>query len=164
MICKLVQYQISNLGESEPRGFASRHLESCQSCKNYRAKLSLLDQELRSSARRAPRAASASEANLGSRGGIPALAALTCAIAVVLLVWKSADTQEGAHAPPPTQVASVQHLPPEAHVAPPAPPPRWELPGMRSLRTRAPMQEELAALRQDGKRGLDALLAIGRQE
>jgi hypothetical protein len=163
MICKIVQYHLSNLDEAEPRGFASRHLERCQSCEKYRAKLSRLDQELRSAVRLAPRPSSASEASLGSRGGLPALAALTCAIAVMVLVWKGAETQKPARAPAPTQVASVHHLPSEPQIQAHAPSPRWDLAPIRSLRTRAPMREELAALRQDGKRGLDALLAIGRQ-
>lgn len=163
MICSLVRFHLSLAGDGEAWPFARSHLERCESCAKHRESLVRLGAELRSSGSLAPKPRAQSIPAIGSRGGVPALAALTCAIAVVLLLLNLPTNSSTPETSESTQVARVENVPQR----PPAPSQSrrapWEIPAVEVLRSRAPMQEELAALRQDGQRGLDAILAIGRK-
>jgi hypothetical protein len=162
MICSLVRFHLS-LADGKAWSIARSHLERCESCAQHQQSLERLDAGLRASGPLAPRPRAQSLPAIGSRGGVPALAALTCAIAVILLLLNLPTKSPSSATNEPTQVARVENVP-QRPTAPSqirrAP---WNIPPVEVIRSRAPMQEELAALRQDGQRGLDAILAIGRK-
>ena len=172
MICRIVQYHLASVDGREPRTFASRHLAGCSACQRQQEGLAGLDQELRGSRSFAP-APTFKPATTGPRTALPAFAALACSIAVVVLIIKL-PAQEPAIDVPSQPVVAHHPQPsvpsqPMTHAA--EPPPlapaltrRWDIPQLRRIASQAPMEQELAALRQDGQRGLDAIMAIGRRK
>ena len=162
MICSLVRFHLT-LADGEAWSFARSHLKRCESCAQHQENIGRLEADLRVSGPLAPRPRAQSIPAIGSRGGVPALAAVTCAIAAILLLLNLPAKSSSTATSEPTQVAVVENIaqaptaPSQVRRAP------WDIPPVELLRSRAPMQEELAALRQDGQRGLDAILAIGRR-
>ena len=169
MICRLVQYHLSSLDGSEPRAFASGHLTRCSRCQEFSEGLASLDQGLRLSRSTAPAPNFKPATITDPRTALPAFAGLACAIAVVVLLVKlpSQEPKETpgqpmlAHA---STTAPSQPMPPETEPPPAEDASPWDIPGLRHIASQAPMEEELAALRQDGKRGIDAILSIGRRK
>lgn len=169
MICRLVQYNLSSLDDNEPWAFASGHLAGCSRCQEFSEGLARLDQGLRSSRSTAPAPHFKPATITDPRTALPAFAALACAIAVVVLLVKLPSQEPKktkqpmlAHA---STTAPSQPMPsPETEPPPAEDTSPWDMPGLRHIASQAPMEEELAALRQDGKRGIDAILSIGRRK
>lgn len=164
MICSLVRFYLTLSQGDNARSFAQSHVKRCEACASHRAKLVRLDSELRSCRALAPRPRAKSMLPIRSRGGVPALAALTCAIAAIILIWKLPTDSSPVPTPSAPRVASIDHRSPQPAALHPGASTGWDIAPVELLRKSAPMQEELAALRQDGRRGLDAILSIGRRK
>lgn len=179
MICRIVQYHLSLVDGDEPRALAGGHLQRCDACKKFQIGLAGLDQQLRATSARAPSPSLRAAGVIGARA--PAFAALACALAALILMMKMPDQQVVAPVPDQRPVAQLHPfplapraqdpLPSEAQAmlpsevqAPLAPRRSWKIPPLELIASRAPMDEELAALSQDGKRGMDAILSLGRRK
>jgi hypothetical protein len=172
MICRIVQYHLSSVDGREARAFASSHLAGCSACLKYKEGLASLDQRLRVSSSSAPTPNFKPATITDPRTALPAFAALACAVAVILLIVKLPAQKAATDAPAQPMLAHVEtaaESQPMIHVGtePPAlvkTTSSWDIPQLRRIASQAPMEQEMAALRQDGKRGIDAIMSIGRRK
>jgi len=159
MICKYAQYRLSSLEGTAPTGRLHKHVQTCSDCENYLEKLALLDHVLSSSASQAPRPITPEKQGL--RLGIVFSMGALAAVAAAALLWSGSE-------PPPDQT----HTEPRVAVTVPVsntPETATSLSRTISLSKLSvihqvtPLEHELDAWRDDGRRGLRQLLSLGQQ-
>jgi len=161
MICKLVQYKVSTQSVDALSARVQTHLSECKACGQFRESMHALDSQLRAGAISAPRPVTQSPA---APPRLWWMGALACASAAILLAWV---WQPGN--PHKTESAKVAMTSPHSGDAAHAES-SWGLPDLSAVApdlsmvaSADPLQDELHALRQDGERGLEALMSLGRR-
>ncbi len=164
MICKYSQYRLSSLEGAAPKGRLRLHIQNCSDCREYKEQLAGLDHALSSNATRAPSPVLREKHGIGM--GMAFSTGALVAVAAVALFWVAgSETKEnGLNQPavaalnPTTQVASESPTPEETSLSQ-----SIALSKLSVIHQVTPLEHELDAWRDDGRRGLERLLSLGQQ-
>jgi len=184
MICRYTQFRLSNTEGAALSLWMRKHLRGCECCREFKGKLAGLDESLRGSAAWAPAPilADREKGRSWGRSWFPAFAlgSFVAMAAAVALYFASDNGDTGTSVSvsagdPAKLLNSEEKTTGEKHSDPlspsPSPDPRpsgegrslisQQLRRFALLQSVSPLERELEALQQDGKRGLTRLLALG---
>ncbi len=160
MICRYSQYRLSSLEGVVPKGRLLLHVQNCSDCRNYKEKLAGLDHALSSNTTRAPSPVLREKHGIGM-GMVFSTGALVVVAAVVSFWIAGSESKEGTHNQP--IVATLNPVASEAPMPEATSLSRTiTLSKLSVIHQVTPLEHELDAWRDDGRRGLERLLSLGR--